>query len=210
MTSMSSTLDGIITSFSWDDELEALYRSWRGRVEAAGRAHAELADRSGRRNEALAVLAVSAIALGGALWLAPIVAPDAYARATARIDRDLLSVAGALLAGIAAVLVVVQSAARFAVRAERHRLAALRFASLGRAMDVTAAMPRDARGAPDLALEEVRRRVDRYTREAPRLGPRRRRELEAAFDHPPARHGEEGRHVAPGRRAVSGPPLGSS
>jgi hypothetical protein len=182
MNASARAPDEIITTFAWDERLEALYASWRRRAETAERIHAEAAGRLRRRRTMLAALTVAAIVLLGAVALAPVVAPQAYASATAGIDRDVVSIVEASLAAVAAVLVVVQAAAHLGARAEDHRIAAVRYASLARAMALTAAMPRDVRGAPDDALTYVRLRLDRYTRESPHLGLRRRARLDRAFE----------------------------
>jgi hypothetical protein len=190
MSTSPETPDRIITIFSWDDALEALYASWRRRVDAAERVHQELATRLARRHAALGTLAIVAIVLVGGIVLAPVVAPDAYSRATDWVDPDIVSIVGASLAAVAAVLLIVQAAAGFAVRAEDHRIAALRFASLGRTMAITVATPREGRESPDDALAEVRRRVDRYSRESPPVGLRRRRKVNAAFERSATPSGE--------------------
>jgi hypothetical protein len=182
MPSAREKPDIIVTAFAWDDSLEGLYASWRRRVDVAEQVHDELATRFARRHAVLGTVAIGAIVLAGLVLLAPVVAPDAYARVTDRIDPDVVSVVGGALAAAAAVLLVLQAAARFAVRAEDHRIAALRYASLGRTMAITAATPREAREAPDDALIEVRSRVDRYSRESPTIGVRRRRKLKAEFE----------------------------
>jgi len=182
MNASTRAPEEIVTTFAWDETLETLYASWRRRAEATQRIHTELAQRLERRRAALTVVAVLAIAALGAIAIAPVVAPAAYARATATIDRDWVSILQAALALVGLVLVVVQHAARLGRRAEDHRIAALRYASLARVMTLTAAMPRDVRGAPDDAISDARRRLDRYARESPRLGIRRRRRLEAGLE----------------------------
>jgi hypothetical protein len=189
MPSARNTPDIIVTAFAWDDSLEGLYASWRRRVDAAEHVHDELAARFARRHAVLGAVAIGAILLAGLILLAPVVAPDAYARLTDRIDPDVVSVVGASLAAAAAVLLIVQAAARFAVRAEDHRIAALRYASLGRTMAITTATPREAREAPDDALIAVRSRVDRYSRESPTIGMRRRRKMKAEFERSTAPFG---------------------
>jgi len=182
MPTAPETPDIIVTAFAWDGPLEELYASWRRRVDAAEHVHQELADRFERRHGTLGALAVIAILLAGGILLLPVIAPDTYARLTDWTDADAVSIVGASLLAAAVVLLIVQAVARFAVRGEDHRIAALRYASLARAMSITAATPREARQAPDDALIEVRSRVDRYSRESPAIGVRRRRKVKAASE----------------------------
>jgi hypothetical protein len=182
MPTAPETPDIIVTAFAWDEPLELLYASWRRRVDAAEHVHQELADRFERRHGTLGALAVIAILLAGGILLLPVIAPDTYARLTDWTDPDAVSIVGASLVAAAVVLLIVQAVARFAVRGEDHRIAALRYASLARAMSITAATPREARQAPDDALIDVRSRVDRYSRESPAIGVRRRRKVKAASE----------------------------
>src|SRR5919201_5366877 len=87
MNASARAPDEIITTFAWDETLEALYASWRRRAETAERIHAEAAGRLTRRRTTLATFTVAVIVLLGAVPLAPVVAPVAHARATGAIDR---------------------------------------------------------------------------------------------------------------------------
>jgi hypothetical protein len=182
MTESAPQFEGIMTTFAWDDAIEDLYTSWRDEVLRAGYAHETLARRLRLRWIALGLVVVVAAVCAGVIALAPVVARDAYLRATASIDRDAIPIAVATLAAVAAVLTIVQIVAPSAVRAERHRTAASRYRSLDRAMAATLALPREARPSPDSALAWVRERLTRYERQSPVVASRRWAKLAASFE----------------------------
>ena len=82
---------------------------------------------------------------------------------------------------LAAVLSSLQTFLRYATRAEGHRIAALRYETLRREMATTLALPREARGQPDRALDTVRGRMDRYAKESPTIGERASAKLAGNF-----------------------------
>jgi hypothetical protein len=181
MTESTTQLETIVTTFAWDDAIEDLYTSWRDEVRRAGYAHEVLERRLQLRSIVVGLVVVVATVCAGAIALAPVLAHEAYARATTGIDRDVMPIVVASLAAVAAVLAMLQAAAPSAVRAERHRTAALRYGSLDRAMAAMLALPRDARPSPDAALAWVRERLTRYERQSPAVAARRRAKLEASF-----------------------------
>jgi hypothetical protein len=182
MTESGMQLETIVTTFAWDDVIEDLYTSWRDEVRRAGYAHEVLERRLRLRWIGVGLVVVVAAACAGAFALAPLVAPGAYARATRGIDPDVMPIAVASLAAVAAVFAMLQAVAPSAVRAERHRTAAFRYRSLDRAMAATLALPRETRPSPDAALAWVRERLTRYERQSPAVAPRRRAKLEASFE----------------------------
>jgi hypothetical protein len=182
MTGSAPRYEGIVTTFAWDDAIEDLYTSWRDDALRAGYAHEALARRLRLRWIVVGLVVVVAAASAGAIALAPVVARDAYLRATAGIDRDAIPIAVASLAAVAVVLAILQIVAPSAVRAERHRTAASRYRSLDRAMAAMLALPREARPSPDSALAWVRERLTRYERESPVVASRRWAKLEASFE----------------------------
>jgi hypothetical protein len=179
--SAPSDLDGIVTTFSWDDAVEDLYASWRKEAWVDGHVHSALLQRV-RRRSAVVDVVIAVAALGAAaIALAPVVAADAYSTATRGIDADIMRVAVASLAGLAAVLTMIRAIVRPGVRAERHRVAALRYRSLDRAMAAMLALPREGRPPSDDALAWVRERLTRYERESPGVGRRTWARFEAAL-----------------------------
>jgi len=187
MTESPMHLDGIVTTFAWDDAVENLYAMWRDEARMAGRVHAALGRRLRTRSLVAGALGVIAALAAAAVVLAPIVAPDAYATATKGMDPVMIRVAAASLAAIAALLATIRAIAWSGVRAERHRVAALRYRSLDRAMAAMLALPGDARSSSDEALAWARERLTRYERESPDVAGRTRTKLEGSFEPADAR-----------------------
>jgi hypothetical protein len=182
MSESSMKRDGIVATFAWDDAVEDLYASWRKDAEAARRVHAALGQRLRVRSTVVGVLVVIAGLAAAAIALAPIVAADAYSAATRGIDPLVMHGIVASLAALAAILTTALAIAKPAVRAERHRVAALRYRSLDRAMTAMLALAREARPSSDEALASVRERLTRYERESPGVRDRTRTKLEASLE----------------------------
>jgi hypothetical protein len=131
-----------------------------------------------RRNAVIARLVVVLALLAGAgafasAWL------DADVFARSGIGRDAVSIAAGAAAVLAALLAIAQTLGRYAARAESHRFAAIRYGGLEREMASTAATPRSARPQPDVTLNAVRERMDRYAEQSPAVRSRVRNAIES-------------------------------
>jgi hypothetical protein len=155
----------------WDDEVEHLLESWHRRVAAAEAGHRLLADRLLRRHFGLGVPVVIVTTTVGTSVFASIEGPNA---------DSILAFAGVISLG-AAVLSSLQTFLRYATRAEGHRVAAIRYETLRRDLAKKLALPRDARGDAEQALDGVRQRMDRYAKESPTIGEREWDNLAAEF-----------------------------
>jgi hypothetical protein len=67
------------------------------------------------------------------------------------------------------------------MRAEGHRVAAIRYETLRRDMAAVLAIPRASRTEPIRQLDGVRNRMDRYAKESPTIGEREWNRLERTF-----------------------------
>lgn len=178
MTGTPSRSDDILVTFAWNDAIEELYGSWRRDAATAEHAHRVAGERSGTRHAIVGSLLVlaSVVAAAGALVLLA-EGPRSVA-ATAGLGRDAVLIVVASAASASAVLTVAAMILRDPARAEAHRIAALRYASLVREIDATLAMPREVRRDPDGALVEARERIDRYAKGSRPIGRWLRRTLE--------------------------------
>jgi hypothetical protein len=174
MTTTPAGSQDIMLQFAWNEAIEDLYASWHRQVTAAEHLHQVAADRLRLRHLVVgsAIVVASTMTAAGAI-VARGVEPGVLA--DVGIDRDLLWVAVAAVASLAAFLAVVQMFARYATRAEGHRIAALRYGSLGREMAATLTMPREVRREPDHVLVDTRERMSRYDDASPAIGGAARR-----------------------------------
>jgi hypothetical protein len=184
MSSTTSEPERIGFDFAWTADVEHLYRSWRDDALAEARAHRAMADRLGGRRIVVASLLLLASAFTVAAALALRFDPGAVV--ALGLGRDDVPIAIAVGASIATVFAIVQTFGRFAVRAERHRVAALRYDHLDRDMAATLALPRAARPDPDRTLGEAAERVRRYADASPRVRRARRRPTAAVGDREPS------------------------
>lgn len=181
----------IVLRFTWDDAFEDVYTSRRRDVVVAERVHRRRADRLNRRHLVIASLlvALTLLAAAGAVVSVRI---DAGSLSAIGIDRREIVLGVAAMSALAALLAIVQALGRYARNAEKHRTAAIRYGSLDREMRATLASPRPARPQPDLALNDVRERIDRYAKESPAVSRRLRRsvatEIDGGTSAPAARH----------------------
>lgn len=173
---MSSTKEergGISLEFEWTPEIEELCASWRREVASAGRLHRLAAERLRLRHVAIGSLLVVTTVFTAAAATA--MRYDRTALAYVGLDDDRTMLVIAVAASIAAALALIQTFARFAVRAERHRVAALRYASLDRRISGQLALPRAARREPDRVMAETQERMRRYGEGSPVIRRRLRR-----------------------------------
>jgi len=168
-------------TFSWDDSVEELYASWHLRVAAAEHGHRLMADRLRRRYLLLGISVVVLTTLVGTSAFASISKAQGNSIQGFEIDPDIVLLAVGTISVLAAVLSSLQTFLRYATRAEGHRIAALRYETLRRDMATTLALPREARGQPDRALDSARQRMDRYAKESPTIGERQWVKLSAEF-----------------------------
>ncbi len=168
-------------TFVWDDQIEHLYESWHRRVAAAEHGHRLMADRLRRRHLLIGIPVVVLTTLVGTSAFASMQNTRSDSITTGGIDSDAILLAVGLISVLAAVLSSLQTFLRYATRGEGHRIAALRYESLRREMAETLALPREVRGAPDRDLDNVRGKMDRYSKESPAIGERQWVRLTAKF-----------------------------
>jgi hypothetical protein len=156
----------------WNDALERLYESWHRRVAAAEHGHRLMADRLRRRYFLLGIPVVVFTTLVGTSAFASMQNASANSITTENADSDVVLLLVGGISVLAAVLSSLQTFLRYATRAEGHRIAALRYETLRREMAENLALPREARGQADRALDNVRSRMDRYAKESPTIGER--------------------------------------
>lgn len=147
----------------WDDHMERLYARWHRRVAAAEEGHHRLSDRYSHRYIWLGLPVVI---------LSTVVGTSAFAS----LAEQKLPVWGKLAVGgvgiLAAVLASAQTFFGFAQRAERHRVAAIRYGTLRRGMARRLALPNHARGDADEELKTAGVRMDKYGKESPQISER--------------------------------------
>jgi hypothetical protein len=165
----------------WNDALERLYESWHRRVAAAEHGHRLMADRLRRRYFLLGIPVVIFTTLVGTSAFASMSNASDNSITTRNADSDVVLLLVGGISVLAAVLSSLQTFLRYATRAEGHRIAALRYETLRREMAETLALPRDARGQADRALDNVRNRMDRYAKESPTIGERMWGDLSRTF-----------------------------
>jgi hypothetical protein len=156
----------------WDDEVEELVRTWHRRVAAAEAGHRVMADRMRRRYLLLGVPVVILTTVVGTSVFASI--QDEKVPTWVRIVVGSVSI-------LAAVISSLQTFLRYGMRAEGHRVAAIRYETLRRDMAAVLAIPRASRTDPLRQLDSVRSRMDRYAKESPTIGEREWGRLERRF-----------------------------
>jgi hypothetical protein len=157
---------------AWDDELEGLLQSWHRRVAAAEAGHRVMADRMRRRYLMLGVPVVVLTTVVGTSVFASI--QDSTVPTWVRVLVGSVSI-------LAAVISSLQTFLRYGMRAEGHRVAAIRYETLRRDMAAVLAIPRASRTEPLRQLESVRGRMDRYAKESPTIGEREWNRQERRF-----------------------------
>jgi hypothetical protein len=162
----------MVPKAQWDDELEELFRSWHRRVAAAEAGHRVMADRMRRRYLMLGVPVVILTTIVGTSVFASI--QDATVATWIRIVVGSVSI-------LAAVISSLQTFLRYGMRAEGHRVAAIRYETLRRDMAAVLAIPRASRTEPVRQLDGVRSRMDRYAKESPTIGEREWNRQERRF-----------------------------
>ena len=157
---------------AWDDEVEELIRTWHRRVAAAEAGHRVMADRMRRRYLMLGVPVVVLTTVVGTSVFASI--QDQKVPTGVRVVVGSVSI-------LAAVISSLQTFLRYGMRAEGHRVAAIRYETLRRDMAAVLAIPRASRTDPLRQLDSVRNRMDRYAKESPTIGEREWDRLERKF-----------------------------
>jgi hypothetical protein len=157
---------------AWDDELEGLLQSWHRRVAAAEAGHRVMADRMRRRYLMLGVPVVVLTTVVGTSVFASI--QDSTVPTWVRVLVGSVSI-------LAAVISSLQTFLRYGMRAEGHRVAAIRYETLRRDMAAVLAIPRASRTEPLRQLNSVRERMDRYAKESPTIGEREWNRQERRF-----------------------------
>lgn len=144
---------------AWDLRTEELFVSWHRRVAAVEKGHHQMSDRFGRRYIWLGLPVVV---------LSTVVGTSAFASLQ---DEGGLSVWVKLAVGGTGILAAALSSAQtffgYAQRAERHRIAAVRYESLRRDMAHQLALPQESRPDAHQALNSVRTRMEKYAKESP-------------------------------------------
>ena len=171
--------DDIVLTFAWNDELEDVYASYRHEVAAAERVHALAGERLKARHAILGAVLIVASAIAAAGAFALLGADRAMITGVGLDEDDVLVLVGSA-ASVATVLAGTLLLLRYPARAERHRIAALRYGSLAREIEGTLAIPRAARREPDRALVDARERIDRYAKSSPPVARRVRRQIQRA------------------------------
>ena len=167
----------IMLTFTWDARFEDLFASWHREIALAERAHRRSASHLSHRNAIVAgLLVVLTLLMAGSAFASARIAPRAMA--SVGIDEEAVPWAIGTMGVLAALLAMLQTLARYASRADTHRIAAIRYGSLEREMATTLAMPRAARPQPDASLTEARERMDRYAKESPAVPDHVRRRVE--------------------------------
>jgi hypothetical protein len=160
---------------AWDDRVEHLYESWLRRVAAAESGHRRMSSQMWRRYLALGLPVVVLTTIVGTSVFASLASDEGGAAPTwVRVTVGTVSL-------LAAVLSSLQTFLRYSVRAEGHRIAAMRYEALRRDMTKTLALPPDARGDPVREVDGVRQRLDRYAKESPTIGEHQWKRLEREF-----------------------------
>jgi hypothetical protein len=164
----------------WNRETESLLHSWHLRVTTAQYGHQALADRNRQHSLLLGIPVVCVSTIVGTSVFAAI---DRSSGGAARWVIGGLSVLAAILAGL-------QTLLGYSQFAERHRVAAARYAALRRGIELMLAR-RDSSN-----LDRVRTELDKTGAAAPQIGEkqwarcehRARREIGHSPSHDP--HGE--------------------
>lgn len=146
----------------WDDRQEEQFLEWYRRVCAAEQGHRKRAGTFNRRHLWLGIPVVVFSTVVGTSVFASLQDQEV------RMVR--IRIAVGVISVLAAVLSSLQTFLGYAQRSERHRVAAIRYESLRRAMEQKLATPRDFRGDANAALADVRGKMDRYGKESPQIG----------------------------------------
>jgi hypothetical protein len=163
-----------VKQLAWDEQIEDLVSRWHRRVAAVEEGHHRMSDRLNRRSIALGLPVVV---------LSTIVGTSAFA--SLQDTGKLPAWAKAAVGGIgilAAVLASAQTFFGYAQRAERHRVAAVRYETLRRDMAQQLALPSTARGDAHGQLNSVRTRMEKYAKESPPIPQRHWGRLCSLFD----------------------------
>lgn len=159
--------DTELLSTQWTPDVIQLLKDWRARAGTSSEAHYALATSLVRSNIRFGVPVVALTTLVGTTVFATLQKPDV--NLGLRIAVGMISV-------LAAVLASLQTFLRFGERAEKHRVAAERWASTRREIDALLALttrPNLASlGDPKPSLDKIRGKMDETSQQSPELGER--------------------------------------
>jgi hypothetical protein len=143
--------------------VERLLEDWHKRMAGAEAAHFRWADRYGKRHVVLGLIVVGITGFIGSSVF------------TSLQDRGV-STAARLLVGsisvIAALLASVQTFLKYAERAEKHRVAAVRYGALRRRIAGTLNLPVNLRSPPEGVIQDLQEAMEKAALETPRIGER--------------------------------------
>jgi hypothetical protein len=152
-------------SDSWTPEVIELLRDWQARARRSSEEHYALATSLARSNIRFGIPVVALTTLVGTTVFASLQRSDVTTGF--RIAVGMISV-------LAAVLASLQTFLRFGERAEKHRAAAERWASIRREIDTQLALSTRpnlaALGDSQPVLDRIRDRMDQTAQQSPELG----------------------------------------
>jgi hypothetical protein len=154
---------GIKPGSPWTENVLALLRDWESRATSSSEAHYAHATRLSKSNIRFGVPVVA---------LTTFVGTSVFATLQEHVNIGLRVVVG-LLSVLAAVLASLQTFLRFGERAEKHRAAAERWASVRREIDEMLALHPTylaSRGDPKEYLDALRRKMDEISQQSPEMG----------------------------------------
>lgn len=175
-------------SFEWNTDLEGVLENWRLRAWAGQTAHYKVASQLRRRNVWLGLPVVILTTVVGTSLFATL--NEDRLAITLRVIVGAISVGAAVLAGI-------QTFFSFAHRADQHVLAADWYAAIRRKIEQLQAIPKEWRGDPKKALDEVRKEMNTVGSQFPEIGEETWNEIATSFGiHEPSSRGGRGKHEA--------------
>ena len=165
MTDPSEQRRDTESSASWTPEVIDLLRDWQARARRSSEEHYALATSLARSNIRFGIPVVALTTLVGTTVFASLQRSDV--NTGFRIAVGMISV-------LAAVLASLQTFLRFGERAEKHRAAAERWASIRREIDTRLALNTRANlgslNDPQPILDRIRDKMDQTAQQSPELG----------------------------------------
>jgi len=168
----------------WSKSVFERLRDWECRAAAAAEVHFDISEDLSRRNVYLGIPVVVLTAIVGTSLFASI--SGGGAAVGIRIAAGTISI-------IAGVLASIQTFLRFGARAEQHRVAAERWASIRREIEKARSLSADQVGNPKQLLDDIQVRMDEAAEKSPAMPKRRwtralaKQERESRSRRPPGR-----------------------
>lgn len=154
-------------SSSWTPKVLDLLRNWQARAGSSSEEHYALASSLARSNIRFGVPVVALTTFVGTTVFATLQRPEVSLG---------LRIAVGLISVLAAVLASLQTFLRFGERAEKHRVAAERWAAIRREIDemlaLTTRQNLASLGDPRPILKTIRAKMDETSQQSPELGER--------------------------------------